>query len=318
MSARDDDLERALTRSFAEGSDDGGLPDLVEGAVARANRQRRRRDLGVGVGAGAFALALVGGGLLGPRVLGGDGAAGGSIAAAASDSASPSVASAAPTPTPSGSPSDLTLSSAAPTAGSSSVPSETPPTDAGSVGPRPGLIPLEVLPEYGELGTGVETPDNRFADAVGAAPIQGAQICDEGVVADAPGAASVIRPLAGGLSSAHHAPSGMPSSSVSVNLFDVGQGATAFDQLVFDRGFCRWFDVMPSALASRVDDGRVLWSVSERPQQGATVGGLTRAGDVIIGVTSVRPTHGEAVAEVERLLTLTAERARAAMPEAKG
>ncbi|MCA0337400.1 MAG: hypothetical protein LCH66_11130 [Actinobacteria bacterium] len=297
-----DDLERALTRAFdqTQGSVEG---DLLTRAVDQANRRRRRRDWAVGAGSGAVVLALVGGVVVGPRLLDAERVAGGPLVVAASASPSP----------PAESSSEPTLSSSAP---ATPQPSESPPSDTTN---RPLAVPDAVLPVTSELGEGITNDGGRFLDGVGSAPLMGAQYCDAIDVANMPGGADVIKPLFGGLIGGYAvggAANG-DTTDVTVNVFETGSGAAAFDQILSDRGFCRWFGVTPTVLNRALPEGIVVMTLSSPDERRPFVGAIARAGDVLVGVTTRRADEEQAVAEAERLLSLTLERARAHMPQAK-
>jgi hypothetical protein len=292
-----DDLERALTRAFdqTQGSVDG---DLLTRAVDQANRRRRRRDWAVGAGSGAVVLALVGGVVVGPRLLDAERVAGGPLVVAASASPSPPAESSSePAPSPS--------------APATPQPSESPPSDTTN---RPLAVPDAVLPVTSELGEGITNDGGRFLDGVGAAPVMGAQICDSITVAAMPGGTEAISPLYAGLVGGYGA--GGVTADVTVNVFGQGVGGAAFDQLLNDRGFCRWYGVTPTVVDQRSDAGMVLYTFNDGAGE-PMAAALARSGDVVVGATAHRPSQDEALTEVERLVVLTLARAAASMPEAK-
>jgi hypothetical protein len=94
----------------------------------------------------------------------------------------------------------------------------------------------------------------------------------------------------------------------------------AFDQLLVDRGFCRWYEVTPTPAqpAGGADAGQSFWTFTGSARPGHLAGGLVRRGDVIVGVVTTRASESEALTEAKRLLTLTANRVSEQMPEAKG
>jgi hypothetical protein len=315
------DPEQQLREAFASTSA-GADPAILDRSRLLANRRRRRRDIGVALGSGAAALAVVGGLVL-PQVLGGDRPAGGPIAVAArgSGEASPSGgASDAPATDAPAQPSESAFPGVLPTATPSETPSAIIP-DWPTARPGPaGTIPDSVLPSMAELGAGVNTEGNRFTDSVGSAPLMGAQYCDALDVSNMPGGDKIINPVRGGLMSAYKAPQGDVAVDVTVNLFATKQGKVAFDQLLVDRGFCRWYEVTPTPAqpAGGADAGQSFWTFTGSARPGHLAGGLVRRGDVIVGVVTTRASESEALTEAKRLLTLTANRVSEQMPEAKG